>query len=87
MSERETDPRGTGTPAGSGLPANTGEFRATPDISASTAQFRAFAASQDGDGGHPWSMRARARNVAALAGVIAAVVVVLIVLAFLVMGH
>ncbi len=31
---------------GTGLPRTTGEFRATPDISASTAEFRAFAAGQ-----------------------------------------
>jgi hypothetical protein len=87
MSERPTDPRGTSAPAATGLPTNTGEFRATPDISASTAQFRAFAAGPDRDGEHAWSMRAPARNIAALAGVIVAVAVVLIVLAFVVLGH
>lgn len=30
------------------LPRTTGEFRATPDSSASTAEFKAFAAGQDG---------------------------------------
>jgi hypothetical protein len=29
------------------MPSNTAEFRAAPDTSASTAQFRAFAAGQD----------------------------------------
>ena len=29
------------------LPRNTAEFRATPDLSASTAEFKAFAAAQD----------------------------------------
>jgi hypothetical protein len=29
------------------LPSTTAEFRATPDLSASTAQFKAFAAGQD----------------------------------------
>jgi hypothetical protein len=86
MSERPTDPRGTSAPA-TGLPANTGEFRATPDISASTAQFRAFAAGQEGDAEHAWSMRAPGRNIAALAGIIVVVAVVLVVLAFLVLGH
>jgi hypothetical protein len=33
--------------AGHDVPSNTAEFRATPDISASTAQFQAFAAGTD----------------------------------------
>ena len=36
--------------ARSDLPRTTGEFRATPDVSASTAEFKAFAANQDRDG-------------------------------------
>ncbi len=43
MSDR--DDRYVGNEAPS-LPRNTGEFRAAPDISASTAEFRAFAARQ-----------------------------------------
>ncbi len=43
MSER--DDRYVGND-GASLPRNTGEFRAAPDISASTAEFRAFAAGQ-----------------------------------------
>jgi len=31
------------------LPSNTAEFRATPDISASTAQFKAFASAHDSE--------------------------------------
>jgi hypothetical protein len=31
------------------LPQTTGEFRATPDLSASTAEFKAFASKQDRD--------------------------------------
>jgi hypothetical protein len=43
MSERDDRYVGNDGPS---LPRNTGEFRAAPDISASTAEFRAFAAGQ-----------------------------------------
>ena len=36
------------------LPSSTAEFRATPDISASTAQFQAFAAAHDDQPEQPW---------------------------------
>ena len=36
--------------ARSDLPRTTGEFRAAPDVSASTAEFKAFVASQDQQG-------------------------------------
>jgi hypothetical protein len=36
--------------ARSDLPRTTGEFRAAPDLSASTAEFKAFVASQDQQG-------------------------------------
>ncbi|MGO9078124.1 MAG: hypothetical protein ACLQDY_03670 [Streptosporangiaceae bacterium] len=86
MSERDIHARGgADQPSGQGLPTTTGEFRATPDISASTAQFRAFAAGPEGE--HAWSMRASGRNVLALTAAIIAVVIVLIVLAFVVLGH
>jgi hypothetical protein len=76
------------------LPRTTGEFRAAPDISASTAEFRAFAASQDavegqrGSGGawpeQPWAGQAPAqgsrRNMVLLAGAIAAVVVIVVII-------
>jgi hypothetical protein len=38
----------------------TGEFRATPDISANTAQFQAFAAGREQTG--QWAATAPARN-------------------------
>jgi hypothetical protein len=41
--------------AGTGLPSNTGEFRAAPDISASTAQFKAFARAYDSQPEQPWA--------------------------------
>jgi hypothetical protein len=41
--------------AGTGLPSNTGEFRAAPDVSASTAQFKAFARAYDSQPEQPWA--------------------------------
>lgn len=37
------------------LPKNTGEFRATPDLSASTAEFKAFARAYDNEPDRPWT--------------------------------
>jgi hypothetical protein len=82
MSERDITPSGNADP-----PTNTGEFRATPDISANTAQFRAFAAGHDGDAERPWTMRAPGRNVATLAAVVGGVAVVLIIIAVLIVAH
>lgn len=81
-----------------GLPSNTAEFRAAPDVSASTAQFRAFAAGgsrlpeQQRDDGtwpeQPWNGGPDRRSgrgaliVAGVVGAIAVVVVVVLVLAF-----
>jgi hypothetical protein len=82
MSERDVDPS-----AGAGLPRTTGEFRASPDISASTAEFRAFADDQGGAADAPWAMRTPRRNVARLAAIVVGVAVVLIIIAVLVLGH
>jgi hypothetical protein len=41
--------------ARSDLPRTTGEFRATPDISASTAEFKAFAKAYDSEPEQPWA--------------------------------
>jgi hypothetical protein len=82
MSERDIDPSG-----GAHRPTSTGEFRATPDISASTAQFRAFAAGNETDARRPWAMRAPRRKVAALAAVVVGVAVVLVIIAILVLSH
>jgi hypothetical protein len=60
----------------------TGEFRATPDLSASTAQFRAFAASQGEQTGQ-WAATAPARNHTRLALLIVAVVAVVVIIAVL----
>ena len=61
MTERYEDPA-----TRAGRPISTGEFRATPDASASTAQFRAFAETE-GEPGRPWDMGAPGRNVAKMA--------------------
>jgi len=74
MSERQNEPV-TG-----GRPMTTGEFRAARDISASTAQFRAFAEdSSQGD----WEASAPARSPAKIAVLIALVIVVLAIFAII----
>ena len=60
----------------------TGEFRATPDISASTAQFKAFAAEQ-GDQTAQWDTETPPRNRTRLGILILAVVVVVVIIAIL----
>jgi hypothetical protein len=62
----------------------TGEFRAAPDLSANTGQFRAFADGQPED--QPWDMKAPGRSVARLAGIIIAVAVVLAIIAIIVIN-
>ncbi|MGH3396702.1 MAG: hypothetical protein ACRDPO_18625 [Streptosporangiaceae bacterium] len=69
--------------AGAGRPLTTGEFRAAPDVSANTAQFRAFA--NDPASEAPWEMKAPARNIGRLAAIIVLVAVVLAVIAILVL--
>ncbi len=61
----------------------TGEFRAAPDASASTAQFRAFAGNE-ADPERPWDMGAPGRNVAKMAMLVVIVAVVLAAIAILV---
>ncbi len=97
MSER--DARYVGNePAGSGYPRSTGEFRAAPDISASTAEFKRFAAGQVNGSGpatdagswpeQPWDGGATGgggnsnRMIAIVAGVVVLVIVVLAVILF-----
>ena len=78
MTERHENPA-------SGRPITTGEFRATPDVSASTAQFRAFADAEDGpELGRPWEMGAPGRSVARMALLIVGVAVVLALVALLI---
>jgi hypothetical protein len=64
---------------------STGEFRAVPDSSASTAEFRAFAES-NADQGKAWQMSAPGRNVAKMALIVVGAAVVLGILAFVVLG-
>lgn len=67
-----------------GRPLTTGEFRSTPDASANTAQFRAFAGENSGEAEAPWDMNAPARSVGRLAGIVVLVAVVLAILALIV---
>jgi hypothetical protein len=91
MSDRDDRYVGNDVPS---LPRNTGEFRAAPDVSASTAEFKAFAARQ-GDGvarpadsgswpEQPWPGEAPSsgsgRTTALLVGGIILVVVIVVVL-------
>jgi len=76
MTERHDDP------AGNGRRLTTGEFRAAPDISASTAQFRAFAEDRSEVTG-TWDAGAPARNPAKIAMLVAGVVVILAIIAIL----
>jgi hypothetical protein len=78
MSERDT-----GYPASHGFSASTENSASSfdaPDVSRSTAEFRAFA-SRPGDNEAPWSMHAPARKIALLAAIVVAVAIVLIVIA------
>jgi hypothetical protein len=59
----------------------------TPDGSASTAEFRAFASGASGEADRPWSMRASWRKVVLLAISIIVVAVVLAIVGFSVAGH
>ncbi|HWF81229.1 MAG TPA: hypothetical protein VN695_11655 [Streptosporangiaceae bacterium] len=95
MSDRDDRYVGNDAPS---LPRNTGEFRATPDVSASTAEFKAFAARQnDGIGrstdsgswpAQPWPGEApssgSSRTPVLLIGgaILLAVIVLVLILAF-----
>jgi hypothetical protein len=72
MSERDT-----GYPASSGFSASSHD---SPDVSRSTAEFRAFA-SRSGEAESPWKMRAPGRKVALLALIVVVVAVVLAIIA------
>jgi hypothetical protein len=78
MTERHEDPA-----TRTGRSMSTGEFRATPDMSASTAQFQAFADSSV-EPERPWDMAAPGRSVAKMALLVVGVAVVLAVIAILV---
>jgi hypothetical protein len=76
MTERHED-------AATGRRMTTGEFRTTPDVSASTAQFQAFA-EREANPERPWDMGAPGRNVAKMAMLIVIVAVILAAIAILV---
>jgi hypothetical protein len=78
MSERDT-----GYPASHGFSASTENSTSNfdaPDVSGSTAEFRAFA-HRSGEAEPPWSMRAPVRKVGLLAVIVVVVAIVLIVIA------
>ena len=89
MSERDDDRY-----ARSDLPRTTAEFRATPDLSASTAEFKAFASKQDrdddqqggrpGPGGvwpeQPWAGEASNRGSGRTIAIIGAIVAVVVII-------
>jgi len=81
--------------ASSDLPRTTGEFRAAQDVSASTAEFKAFASGLDGDGQHrgasagawpeqPWAGEpakgGSRRTIAIAAAAIVAIVIVIVLI-------
>lgn len=72
--------------AGDGRRMTTGEFRATPDLSASTAQFQAFAEERPDDT-RTWSAaEAPARSPAKMAMLVGAVVLAIIVILAVALG-
>ena len=75
MTERHDDP------VASGRPMTTGEFRAARDVSASTAQFRAFA--EDPEFARDPEASAPGRSPAQVAILIALVIIVLAVIALI----
>lgn len=72
--------------ASADLPTSTGEFRARPDISANTAEFRKFADGQGSDAEPPWAMATPGRNVAKLAAIVIGVAAILVIIAVLVLN-
>jgi hypothetical protein len=82
--------------ASSDLPRTTGEFRAAPDASASTAEFKAFASGLDRDDQHrgassgawpeqPWAGESArsgsGKTIAIAAAVVVAIVIVVLIVA------
>jgi hypothetical protein len=59
----------------------------TPDGSASTAEFRAFASSSGAEADRPWNMHTSGRKVILLAAAVIVVAAVLAIIGFSVAGH
>jgi hypothetical protein len=78
MTERHDDQ------AGNGRRMTTGEFRAAPDLSASTAQFQAFAEDRS-EATATWSA-APGRSPAKFAMLVGGVLVVLVIIAIVAFG-
>jgi hypothetical protein len=79
MTERHDDQ------AGNGRRMTTGEFRSAPDISASTAQFQAFAEDRP-DATGTWGATAPGRSPAKVAILAVGVLVVLAIIAIVAFG-
>jgi hypothetical protein len=77
MTERHEDP------STAGRRLTTGEFRAAPDISASTAQFQRFAEDTH-EPATAWEMGAPGRNPGRLTALIVAAVIILAIIVILV---
>jgi cytochrome b len=77
MTERHHDS------AGNGRRMSTGEFRAAPDISASTAQFQAFAEDRSEATG-TWVASAPGRSPAKIAMLVVGVLVVVAIIAIII---
>jgi hypothetical protein len=78
MSERYEDPQPS-----AGRAMSTGEFRAAPDVSASTAQFRAFAEST-ADPVSSWDTSEAGRNVSRMALIVVGAVVLVALVVILI---
>jgi cytochrome b len=77
MTERHDDS------AAPGRPLTTGEFRAVPDISASTAQFQAFAGNREEPVQHVQAA-VPARSPRRMTGLIVAAVIIVLILVVLI---
>ncbi len=86
MSERDTGFPASGFPGSTENSAGDDDYP-SPDVSRSTAEFRAFANQASGEAESPWSMRAPARKIALLALVVVVVAVVLAIIAIEVLNH
>ncbi|HUD79932.1 MAG TPA: hypothetical protein VMR00_18970 [Streptosporangiaceae bacterium] len=71
-------------PGASGQRMTTGEFRAAPDLSASTAEFRAFAENRPEPATAQWGTAAPARSPARLALLAGGAVVVVAIIVILI---
>jgi hypothetical protein len=72
--------------AGNGRRMSTGEFRAAPDISASTAQFQAFAEDRPDDT-RTWDAAAPARSRARMGMLVGAIVLLAIIVILVIALH